>query len=498
MTTTTNTAISSNSKNGNQDPGLYFIDVARQYSSPVGGETELEPTELNTVKCSGGFLVVSSDKLRVKYTNVNHHGHNVGVIQADRPAPEKRLVYYFEIYVKNAGAKGQIAIGFTNHSFNMRRQPGWEANSCGYHGDDGNLYRGSGTGEAFGPAFTTNDTVGAGINYASQEFFFTKNGAVVGAVYKDIKGLLLPTVAVHSQNEEYVAPLLTSQIEVNFGKKSFAFDLKARYPFFCFILIDFFSYFSSKEYERQEVMKQQMAADKISLPPIVSYELVRSYLLHNGYEETLKAFDVASKNTIPSIYIAQENGFGEQHIAYALAQRKAVRQLIRNGEIDSALSKLHEWYPQIVQDEKSATCFLLHSQKFIELVRAGALEEAVHYGRIELAKFFKLPGFDDLVRDCAALLAYEQPHQCSAGYLLEESQREIVADAVNGMILLTDPNVKDAQSCLRSHLERLLRQLTVCCLERRSLNGDQGEGFHLHRALNTSTAGRGPSANTLV
>ncbi|KAJ6433626.1 hypothetical protein OIU84_017343 [Salix udensis] len=86
--------------------------------------------------------------------------------------------------------------------------------------------------------------------------------------------------------------------------------------------------------------------------------------------------------------------------------------------------------PQIVQDEKSATCFLLHSQKFIELVRAGALEEAVHYGRIELAKFFKLPGFDDLVRDCAALLAYEQPHQCSAGYLLEESQREIVADAV--------------------------------------------------------------------
>ncbi|KAJ6693646.1 hypothetical protein OIU85_004426 [Salix viminalis] len=493
----------SNSKNGNQDPGLYFIDVARQYSSPVGGETELEPTELNTVKCSGGFLVVSSDKLRVKYTNVNHHGHNVGVIQADRPAPEKRLVYYFEIYVKNAGAKGQIAIGFTNHSFNMRRQPWgfytvkmffesiittkclignvglrsstlfasfeWEANSCGYHGDDGNLYRGSGTGEAFGPAFTTNDTVGAGINYASQEFFFTKNGAVVGAVYKDIKGLLIPTVAVHSQNEE---------IEVNFGKKSFAFDLK--------------------EYERQEVMKQQMAADKISLPPIVSYELVRSYLLHNGYEETLKAFDVASKNTIPSIYIAQENGFGEQHIAYALAQRKAVRQLIRNGEIDSALSKLHEWYPQIVQVNTIYRMVPVFSRVFYLICTAGALEEAVHYGRIELAKFFKLPGFDDLVRDCAALLAYEQPHQCSAGYLLEESQREIVADAVNGMILLTDPNVKDAQSCLRSHLERLLRQLTVCCLERRSLNGDQGEGFHLHRALNTSTAGRGPSANTLV
>ncbi|KAJ6762120.1 RAN BINDING PROTEIN 9-RELATED [Salix koriyanagi] len=446
--TTNSTAINSNSKNGsNQDPGSYFIDVARQYSSPIGAETELEPKELNTLNSSGGFIVVSTDKLSIKYPGVNLHGHDVGVIQADKPVPEKRLVYYFEIFVKNAGAKGQIAIGFTNQSFKMRRQPGWETNSCGYHGDDGNLYTGHGKGDAFGPTFTTNDTVGAGINYASQEFFFTKNGAVVGAVYKDkdMKGPLFPTVAVHSQNEE---------IEVNFGQRNFAFDLK--------------------EYERQEAMKQISAVDKISLPPNISYRLVRSYLLHYGYEATLNAFDVASKNTIPPIYIAQENGSGEQDIAYALTHRKTLRQLIRNGEIDAALSNLRDWYPQIMQDEKSAACFLLHCQKFIELVRVGALGDAVTYGRIELAKFFKLPPFDDLVRDCVALLAYEQPQKCSAGYLLEDSQREIVADAVNAMILSTDPNVKDSQSCLRSHLESLLRQLTVCCLERRSLNGDQG------------------------
>lgn len=55
--------------------------------------------------------------------------------------------------------------------------------------------------------------------------------------------------------------------------------------------------------------------------------LVRSYLLHNGYEETLNAFDVASKSNIPPIYIAQENGSGEQDIAYALAQRRALRQV---------------------------------------------------------------------------------------------------------------------------------------------------------------------------
>ena len=51
----------------------------------------------------------------------------------------------------------------------------WEANNYGYHGDDGYLYRGQGKGEKFGPTptYTANDTVGGGINYASQKFFFT-------------------------------------------------------------------------------------------------------------------------------------------------------------------------------------------------------------------------------------------------------------------------------------------------------------------------------------
>ncbi|KAH1090596.1 hypothetical protein J1N35_017853 [Gossypium stocksii] len=463
----TNNGQSNNGKSSrldglNRDLGLYFLELARLRSSAAPTEMEEDeeeaPKELNTINSSGGFLVVAPDKLSVKYTTVNLHGHDVGVVQANKPAPVKRLLYYFEIYVKDAGAKGQIAIGFTNEGFKMRRQPGWEVNSCGYHGDDGLLYRGQGKGDAFGPTYTTGDTVGGGINYASQEFFFTKNGVLVGTVCKEkeMKGRLFPTIAVHSQNEE---------VHVNFGQKKFAFDLK--------------------EYEAQERLKRQMTIEKISLPPNISYGLVRSYLLHYGYEDTLNSFDLASKSTIPPVYIAQENGFDEQDIGFALNQRKILRQLIRNGEIDAAISKLRDWYPQIVQDEKSATCFLLHCQKFIELVRVGALEEAVKYGRIELAKFFRLAGFDDLVQDCVALLAYEHPQESCVGYLLEESQRDLVADTVNAMILSTNPNTQDMEGCLQSYLERLLRQLTACCLERRSANGEQGEAFLLRRVLNS-------------
>ncbi|CAK9137128.1 unnamed protein product [Ilex paraguariensis] len=122
-------------------------------------------------------------------------------------------------------------------------------------------------------------------------------------------------------------------------------------------------------------------------------------------------------------------------------------------------------------------------------VRVGQLEDAVAYGRAEFEKFYRLAEFDDLVKDCAALLAYEQPQKSSVGYLLEESQRELVADAVNAMILSTNPNGKDVSCCLHSCLERLLRQLTACFLERRSLNGDQGEAFHLRRVLNNDKKG---------
>ncbi|KAG6486081.1 hypothetical protein ZIOFF_054651 [Zingiber officinale] len=161
------------------------------------------PSHLNTINSSGLFHIVSTDKMSVLYNETPQHGHDVGVVQADCPAPTRRLAYYFEMTVKNAGQKGQVTIGFTMQHFKMRRQPGWEANSCGYHGDDGYLYHGQGKGESFGPTFTTNDIVGAGINYATHEFFFTKNAKLIGTVAKVIKGPLYPTIAVHSKNEEY-------------------------------------------------------------------------------------------------------------------------------------------------------------------------------------------------------------------------------------------------------------------------------------------------------
>ncbi|CAL5387736.1 unnamed protein product [Camellia sinensis] len=238
---------------------------------------EESPTELNTINTYGGFLNVFPDKLSVQYTNVNLHGHDVGVVQANRPAPVKRLVYYFEIYVKNAGAKGQTAIGFTTEGFKMRRQPGWEANSYGYHGDDGFLYRGQGKGESFGPTFTTGDTVGSG--ETSALFILIKVKEVV---------------MLFSCMFDFDAVGSMSTLGMN-----------------RFSLI-------SRVFEVQERAKQQTMIEKMSIPQNVSYGLIKNGKIEDAFDKLrdwmmhrLPAFCFIVKNLL--------NWFGGWRVEEAVA-----------------------------------------------------------------------------------------------------------------------------------------------------------------------------------
>ncbi|CAI5984697.1 unnamed protein product [Closterium sp. NIES-64] len=235
-------------------------------SSPWESE-EPEPTELNPSKC-GQRLLLSKDKLSVTYTGNGTHNNDVGAIQANRAAPSQRAIYYFEIVVKDRGTRGCVAVGFADASFKTCRQPGWEASSYGYHGDNGKVYHNSGRGEAYGPEFTTNDVVGAGINYGTHEIFFTKNGKSLGPAFRDVKGELFPTIGLHSPNE---------RVEVNFGQKPFLFDVQG-------MVMD-------------ERTKVQRSIDRIPLSPHITHSIVRSYLLFHGYADTLAALDAASNPT---------------------------------------------------------------------------------------------------------------------------------------------------------------------------------------------------------
>lgn len=76
-------------------------------------------------------------------------------VRTDVCVPPALPVYYFEVEVVSKGREGYIGVGFCTADVNMDRLPGWEPQSYGYHGDDGNAFRSDGKGRKYGPQFET-------------------------------------------------------------------------------------------------------------------------------------------------------------------------------------------------------------------------------------------------------------------------------------------------------------------------------------------------------
>ncbi|KAH9331522.1 hypothetical protein KI387_003630, partial [Taxus chinensis] len=182
----------------------------------ISGEEEVVPTHLNTADIEPHFPALV-DNFTVQYIDRGWYYNDVAAVQGNCPVPVRKLLYYFEMYVENKGQRGTVSIGFTDQNFNKNRQPGWNRNTFGYHGDDGLIFHNSGLGRPFGPTYTTGDTVGAGVNNASQDVFFTRNGEFIGSITRDFDGDLFPTVGLHSLDERVV---------VNFGQQDFLFDIQ--------------------------------------------------------------------------------------------------------------------------------------------------------------------------------------------------------------------------------------------------------------------------------
>uniref|UniRef100_A0A914H5Y3 B30.2/SPRY domain-containing protein n=1 Tax=Globodera rostochiensis TaxID=31243 RepID=A0A914H5Y3_GLORO len=150
---------------------------------------------------------------------VEHTGNNCGVrsVRAKESIPnEKSGIFYFEVEI--LAFTGSITMGLARSKLkwyqNVENQ-GYAYDSSGYiTGIDFNekhafIVRNKIVGETF---------VGCGVNLATRQIFYTKNGELLGTVElsDDVKvHELFPAVSMQSNG---------SKIEANFGSKEFKFD----------------------------------------------------------------------------------------------------------------------------------------------------------------------------------------------------------------------------------------------------------------------------------
>ena len=303
-----------------------------------------------------------------------------------------------------------------------------------------------------------------------------------GVAFRGVSSLpLYPTIGLHSKDERVVT---------NLGTQPFMYDVES--------------------YLAEDRRQRAASVSALDVPASVTHELVRDYLHHHGYAQTLAALD-ASSSCSPS---QPAHNSGDKTCADEgdksgeckaedpeLAQRSKIRKLISSGDIDGAERMLEENYPRVLRGGRTELRLHIACQHFIEMIRAGDTDRALDYARWELTAFRGLdPRWDCVLRDVVALIAYEKPGQCPLSPLLTHAHQDRVADAVNAAILavlhqkestsaiandVEDEVGKDGDGRLRlgSKVEVLLREHTAVSHELRIANGSRGEVFHLSKEL---------------
>ncbi|KAK9791209.1 putative SPRY domain-containing protein [Seiridium cardinale] len=465
------------------------------------------PTKWNRDDKHGGLEVMAEGQ-EVKYTAQKAPGerdYEAYAIRADHAAPNQAGIYYYETtLLSRKRDETTVCVGFTSKSVSLARPPGWEAESYGYHGDDGQIYNGTNQGKHYGPIFTTGDTIGCGLNFRTGNIFFTRNGVNLGIAFRDVKGKVYPVVGMKRNGEH---------VQANFGQTPFVYDIDGMM--------------------KQEQAKVRKAISETSTAKLAGpstsetdliQQLVLQFLQHDGYVETARAFaeEIQSEKQALSLDAgAPVEGINIKDDEDA-NRRQRIRRAILEGDVDKAHKYTNLYYPHVLKDNEQVY-FKLRCRKFIEMVRrssylsnhnrssskksnghaaddspnemdldedgysdqmdtqdvleapteeeaAAYLNETIAYGR-ELSDEFK----DDprrevgkALQDIFSLMAYATPLQeKDLAHFFERKARVLVAEELNSAIL------SSLGRSSRSALETLYSQTSVL-LEYLRENGGPG------------------------
>ncbi|KAJ7406471.1 Ran-binding protein 9 [Willisornis vidua] len=279
-------------------------------------KTMLESHKLDNIKYLAGHGKTPKDAASVRATH---------------PIPAACGIYYFEVKIVSKGRDGYMGIGLSAQGVNMNRLPGWDKHSYGYHGDDGHSFCSSGTGQPYGPTFTTGDVIGCCVNLINNTCFYTKNGHSLGIAFTDLPPNLYPTVGLQTPGEV---------VDANFGQHPFVFDIE--------------------DYMREWRTKIQAQIDRFPIGDregewqTMIQKMVSSYLVHHGYCATAEAFARSTDQTVLEELASIKN-------------RQRIQKLVLAGRMGEAIETTQQLYPSLLERNPNLL-FALKVRQFIEMV----------------------------------------------------------------------------------------------------------------------------------
>lgn len=141
------------------------------------------PDQINQLFANGphAFTFIPQCDVSVSDDTVRFPAKTEAVVHTSLPLPlsvlSEQEIFYFEIEILQMDPQTTVAIGLCCKPYPHWRLPGWNAQSIGYHSDDGRLFQNdSHGGIAYAKPYRVNDTVGVGFVKSSRQAFFTRNG----------------------------------------------------------------------------------------------------------------------------------------------------------------------------------------------------------------------------------------------------------------------------------------------------------------------------------
>jgi len=169
---------------------------------------------------------------------------------------------------------------------------------------------------------------------------------------------------------------------------------------------------------------------QVKLTKVDLNKLVMNYLVIEGYKDAAEKFQRES-GTEPLINLN------------SITDRMAIRHAIHNGNVEEGIQRVNNLNPKLLQTNPVLR-FHLQQQKLIELIRNGAINEALDFAQKELAPLTEEhPQFLEELEKTLALLAFEDQTKSPLSFLLDDAQRQKTASELNAAILTDQHQEKD-------------------------------------------------------